>query len=502
MNLRNVNNQEMMNMKDFKKIIYKFFEEHNNVYIYGAGIYAHYIEAVCNQWNLKIDGFITTEHEKDEYKGLPVYTILEIDKKKIDGIIPGFKGCKKELIYPEKIDWLDINPAIFKYFILENVIDSLEINKDISLMNNAWNKILIIRLDAIGDLVCTTPLFREIKQNYPKSEITLILQKSNKAIIEGNPYVDNIIEYDGVVYNEDMFDNSENVQNIVNDCKRFIEEKLDFNGYDYVILPMHLMVGRNAFFTIALAASVKSRKVMGWVLGNSKENLYLSDILSSVVDKVVINEKPNSESGYILEMLKSEGLKVTSYRPEIYCSNMDNKYKDMFKEEFLYVAVGIVGSQERKNWRTDNYNKLFETFKGKNIRFIIIGGDDAVESSMKVSNNSMVINLVKKTSLRDTIEVINRCAIYLGSNTGLMHIAAALGKPCVTLYAAMKGVSDWDGTGPYRWGVKNVPHIDLLADIGLDGCVGYCNKKYSHCINQISVEQVRKSIVKLLNISE
>ena len=64
----------------------------------------------------------------------------------------------------------------------------------------------------------------------------------------------------------------------------------------------------------------------------------------------------------------------------------------------------------------------------------------------------------------------------------------------------MKDVSPWNGNSPHRYGVKNVPHIDLLPDQGLDDCEGYCHKNYSHCINQISVTEVSKAINCLLNI--
>jgi len=61
------------------------------------------------------------------------------------------------------------------------------------MMHQKIKKILIIRNDKIGDLITTTSVFREIKKKIPKSEITVIVSKENKQVIEKNKYVDKLI---------------------------------------------------------------------------------------------------------------------------------------------------------------------------------------------------------------------------------------------------------------------------------------------------------------------
>jgi len=59
-----------------------------------------------------------------------------------------------------------------------------------------FNKILIIKLGAIGDLLMTTPAVRALKKACPAAHISLLAGKSSKMVMNGNPYIDELIECD------------------------------------------------------------------------------------------------------------------------------------------------------------------------------------------------------------------------------------------------------------------------------------------------------------------
>ena len=52
-------------------------------------------------------------------------------------------------------------------------------------------QILVVRLDEIGDMVLTTPFFRELRRNYPEAEITLVVKPAIYNLMELCPYIDN-----------------------------------------------------------------------------------------------------------------------------------------------------------------------------------------------------------------------------------------------------------------------------------------------------------------------
>ena len=55
------------------------------------------------------------------------------------------------------------------------------------------NKILIIRFSALGDLVLTTPIFRELKRIFPHAQITMLTSTGDGSVLNNNPHIDNFI---------------------------------------------------------------------------------------------------------------------------------------------------------------------------------------------------------------------------------------------------------------------------------------------------------------------
>ena len=76
-----------------------------------------------------------------------------------------------------------------KAFILRALTKKKKVDFDIK---NS-KKVLFLRYDRIGDMIITTPVFRELKQSFPDIEITVIASRTNQAVILANPYVDNIV---------------------------------------------------------------------------------------------------------------------------------------------------------------------------------------------------------------------------------------------------------------------------------------------------------------------
>jgi len=61
-------------------------------------------------------------------------------------------------------------------------------------MNNP-RKILVIRFSALGDLVLTSPIFRELKRIYPDLGITLLTSSGQGTVLDNNPHIDQVIRY-------------------------------------------------------------------------------------------------------------------------------------------------------------------------------------------------------------------------------------------------------------------------------------------------------------------
>ena len=87
---------------------------------------------------------------------------------------------------------------------------------DLNYINNNQNinnidNILLIQLDSLGDCVLASAFFRELKNNYPKTNIDIIIDTQYKDLLINCPYINNIIEFDTI--------KNKNVTDVINFCK-------------------------------------------------------------------------------------------------------------------------------------------------------------------------------------------------------------------------------------------------------------------------------------------
>ena len=87
----------------------------------------------------------------------------------------------------------------FKAFLLRFLTNKKKVNFDIKKSKS----VLILKYDRIGDMVVTTPIFRELKHAYPNIEISVLASQANKDVIKYNPYVDDIyINYKNNIFTD------------------------------------------------------------------------------------------------------------------------------------------------------------------------------------------------------------------------------------------------------------------------------------------------------------
>ena len=468
-----------------------FFNTHKRIYIYGAGQFAEYVYYVCAKRGLEVAGFITTKRDSTTCCGLSVYNLEDGFDAKIDGILPGFKHFEKQVIDSSLLDCDIFNVSSFFFRavyirdVFEEYFTTCGEKEEIR-----WENILVIRLDAIGDLVCTTPIFRQIKENYPNAKITALIQKSNEAVISGNPFIDTIIGLDNCeASNTQSLKNQ--IEDYSNTAKTIVKKNFSNKKFDVVILPTHLLEGRNAFLSIAIANFVEKKQVLGWIRKNGEMSRYYPYILKDYITHITIIDEPKHEIDNVLEILRPHGLKIADNKAEIYCRREKVNFCLINKDKNLkYVAVGVVGRTTKQNWKIEKYNELFESCKDRDFVFVLIGGKDAADAAKAIEKRDNVLNYINRLTLKESICLIEECDCYLGSNTGLMHIATALNKPCITLYASKR----WEEDGPSRWGARNVVHIDLFPQ---DILPNYENGKVytQERIKNIDVKAVKEALL-------
>lgn len=259
-------------------------------------------------------------------------------------------------------------------------------------------KVLFIRLSSIGDIVLTTPLVRCVNQQIANVEIHYLCKDSYRLLLSSNPYIHQLHTF--------------------NKEDKTLKKRLKDEKFDYVIDLQHNCHSKSICRYLKVPyRSFPKLNIRKWILVNFKINLLPK---LHIVDRY-------------FKALKV--LKVTNDNKGLnfFISDKDLRQiqTDTLPEVFVAVAVG-----SKHNTKQLPKEKLLEIFQKTNIPFVFLGDekDAAVVEYIQANSQKTSYNLCGKLNLQESAYCVSKAEILLSGDTGLMHIAAALNKPIVSLW--------------------------------------------------------------------
>ena len=214
------------------------------------------------------------------------------------------------------------------------------------------------------------------------------------------------------------------------------------------------------------------------------------------------------ESG--LTFLKYLGGKIESDALELWVSQEDkDKVKTIFdklaiENSIFKIIVNLSTSAEYKDWPVEYYAEVCNRIqKDYSVVFLLIG---AGETAQKYAENYMkyvpqAYNLVNRITVRQTIEVMRHSDLYLGGDTGPVHMAAACGLGGVAIYSTSKDYNGDKQSDASCWFAPWKSSIIVVQpDHALPGCEHGCNHNEAHCICQMKPDQVYAELIKQLRV--
>ncbi|NUM30915.1 MAG: glycosyltransferase family 9 protein [Bacteroidetes bacterium] len=261
-------------------------------------------------------------------------------------------------------------------------------------------KILIIRFSSIGDIVLTTPVVRCLKNQLKNAEIHYLTKKSYTELLEFNHNIDKLWFY----------------ENSLLQCLKLIRnQKFD------LIIDLHNNLRTFIFKIFCNTKSVAFDKLnfRKFLLVNFKinkmPNLHIVDrYLNTVRNLGIINDGKGLDYFFSDETLKDK-------------FNLIEK----LGTDFICIAVG--GQHFTKKLPIEKLQVLISSIKSK---VVLIGDkEDAIEIS-KIADNldENILNFTGKLTITQSALAISLCKILISHDTGMMHIAAALKKPVITVW--------------------------------------------------------------------
>ncbi len=292
-------------------------------------------------------------------------------------------------------------------------------------------RLLISRIDRIGDVVLSTPIPREVKRKYPNSFVAVLVRDYTKAIYKNNPYVDEIIVYD----------KDENDFNFRQMMKRL--RKYKFN-YAFMLLPDERL-NWLLFFS-----SIKNRIGVG-------HKLYQFLSFTKYINRRKYIPLRH-EVDYCLDMIRKIGIEPISINPQIYLSNDEKQIVSEIKKSLnsnkkTIIGINSTSGNSAPNLQPEEYKKIInKLLEFDNIKVVVTDYNPPVE--LMSINGVDYINNGKP--LRESILNFAAIDILISSSTGPMHIAAALNIKTISLFCPLTACS------PKLWGpLGNISEIIL-----------------------------------------
>jgi len=159
----------------------------------------------------------------------------------------------------------------------------------------------------------------------------------------------------------------------------------------------------------------------------------------------------------------------------------------------IRIGIGPGSKMPSKRWALDRFSWVAQQLQKEfDAEFIVFGGQSEREECQSVTEKlSRCVNAAGELTVRQSAAVFEHCDLYIGNDTGTMHLAVVGGVQCIGVFAAR----DWPGRW-YPYGTGNVVH---RVPVPCEGCMLEVCDKNNLCLDLISKESVLQSCREVLS---
>lgn len=341
-----------------------------------------------------------------------------------------------------------------------------------SLKNRVPKSIIVRMPNWVGDLVMATPILQDLREHFPKAEITAMCEENVAPLLEHDPAVDQLFQFTRA---KKFFRRI---------AERNIVAKLKEGDYDLGILLTNSFSSAWRFWQ-----------------GNVKKTLgYRADCRSFLLTHPVPFSKKRFEQHLVLtykELLKPLGIPISETLPRLIVTEEEVREAWEFVKRFdITPESKIIGMNPgaaygtAKCWLPERFTAVAKQLVEADPKHVVLFFGDLSQKELIgkicVGLKDRVINLSGQTSLRELLALIKICSVFLTNDSGPMHIADSLGVPLIALFGSTNPIV----TGPYRQTGQIIQKRPPCSP---------CFKKICpidfRCMTKIGVEEVTKAIL-------
>lgn len=333
-------------------------------------------------------------------------------------------------------------------------------------------RILVVKLDHIGDVLLATPVFSNLRLAYPDTELHALCGKWSRVILDNHPDVDQVIEYNSPAF-----------------CRS--GKPTTFKNTLHLL--KHL---RSQKYDLLIELRGDWRIVWFSLLRSTPNRLCRASL--QIAHKVGFPRLSGMhETTRNLDVLNQVGLPITIQNTIFTVSTNDKQWVDnLYTKEHLSNELPLVSIHPGspiilKRWIPERFAELADwLIEQKEAQIVFVGVQDEISIIKYIQNQmqSKSTNIAGKTTIPQLASILQKSDVFIGNDSGPMHLAAAVGTKTIGLY----GPGD-----PRRFGPVGEMCQIIQNKNDCPPCSGKeCRYGVKGCMSQIFVTDIIETLEK------
>jgi len=343
-------------------------------------------------------------------------------------------------------------------------------------------KILIIQIGKIGDMICTTPLFREIKKKFPESRLDVIIIPRSQDILKNNPHINRTI--------------------LITDYPRLADKfklinKLRKERYDWAL---SLDIAGAFLNILAFWSLIPSRITMTYKhAGEIMQSLFIFSNFR------LEYKRGTSVLEHRLSLLKFMGIENPSEQKEVFFTpDEEKKAADFLQSQGIsnrekLIGISVSAGIKETEWEVARFAELADRLTDELGAEVVFIGSKSDQSRINQVQNLMKNRTVDSSShfaLREVAALMKNFKLLISVDSGPVYIADALNVPIIDIM----GPSDLKEQSPSGRSI-----IIKTADCGpclfvFTGARSpFCKNRSFRCLSGVTVQEVFQAAKNLIS---
>ena len=286
--------------------------------------------------------------------------------------------------------------------------------------------VCIIQVAQMGDIVCTTPMFRAVKRHYPQAKVFVVGGALNEEVVRGNPDIDGYVLWE-------------------HEVAKMVKKIRELNC-DFACTTSPNFAGLAALYLAGVPCIAAPRVVGGWSPIETRPYKLLRRFVLAI---------PHDFMSYApreyLRLLEPLGITTEDTRKYIYYTQEASRSALQKLGEMAgapYAVVSPSAGNKIKRWPPERFAALADYIAERYMPVVVVGArpdKEEVAEMMSQVKSPKVKNLSEQLSVEELKALVAQASLFVSVDTGPLYIAEAAGVPTIDIVGPVS-----EGTQPPR----------------------------------------------------